>query len=84
MFEKVTIETLSTEHVLEITVWDALFVAQPMGVIRLGPHPNGSKPWMDSHVCIYGVVKRKVVKYNYTLYGVVKYELLNIYHIWSC
>ena len=27
----------------------ALFVAQPMGVIHLGPHPNGSKPWMDSH-----------------------------------
>ena len=50
VFERVTMESLSTVHVLEVTVWDALFVAQPMGVLRLGPHPNGSKPWMDSHV----------------------------------
>ena len=46
-------ETLSTEHVLEVTVWDALFIAQPMGVLRLGSHPNGSKPWMDSHVSYF-------------------------------
>ena len=50
IFEKVTIEALSTDHVLEVTIWDALFAAQPMGVLRLGPRPNGSKPWMDSQV----------------------------------
>ena len=51
VFEKVTLETLSTDHVLEITIWDAKFSAQPMGVLRLGPRPNqNSKPWMDSQV----------------------------------
>ena len=50
IFEKVTKETLSTDHVLEVTVWDAKFTAQAMGVLRLGPRPNGIKPWMDSQV----------------------------------
>ena len=50
IFERVTMETLSTDHVLEVTIWDAFFAAQPMGVLRLGPHPTGAKPWMDSQV----------------------------------
>ena len=52
VFERVTLETLSTDHVLEVTVWDAKFAAQPMGVLRLGPRPNqnSNKPWMDSQV----------------------------------
>ena len=53
IFEKVTMETLSTAHVLEVAVWDAQFNAYPMGVVRLGPQPTAdSKPWMDSQVCI--------------------------------
>jgi len=52
-FEKVTIETLSTAHALEVTVWDAQFNAYPMGVARLGPQPTiHSKPWMDSQVSV--------------------------------
>ena len=51
VFKKVTMDTLSTAHVLEVAVWDAEFNAYPMGVIRLGPHPTAdSKPWMDSQV----------------------------------
>jgi len=56
-------ETLSTSHVLEVTVWDAQFIAYPMGVARLGPKPiSNSKPWMDSQVrclsvCVYIVAR---------------------------
>ena len=53
MFEKVTMETLSNTHVLEIAIWDVMFITGPMGVIRLGPQPTAdSKPWMDSQVFI--------------------------------
>ncbi|XP_065908463.1 uncharacterized protein [Dysidea avara] len=49
VFKKVTMDTLSTAHVLEVAVWDAQFITYPMGVIRLGPQPTAdSKPWMDS------------------------------------
>ena len=53
VFEKVSAETLSTAHALEVSVWDAHFNAYPMGVVRLGPQPTpDSKPWMDSQVCV--------------------------------
>ena len=66
VFEKVTLETLSTDHVLEITIWDAKYSAQPMGVLRLGPRPNqnSNKPWMDSQV---GVA---VYEMMFTMYGI--------------
>jgi len=51
VFEKVTMDTLSTAHVLEVAIWDVEFNGYPMGVIRLGPQPTAdSKPWMDSQV----------------------------------
>ena len=75
VFERVTMESLSTVHVLEVTVWDALFVAQPMGVLRLGPHPNGSKPWMDSHVRYF------IVSHDHTT--VYMNVLAIMYHHWS-
>ena len=53
VFEKVTMDTLSTAHVLEVAIWDAQFNGYPMGVIRLGPQPTAdSKPYMDSQVGI--------------------------------
>jgi len=52
VFEKVTMDTLSTNHVLEVAIWDVEFISDPMGVIRLGPKPTAdAKPWMDSQVC---------------------------------
>ena len=57
VFEKVTMDTLSNTHVLEVAIWDVEFATNPMGVIRLGPQPTtDTKAWMDSQVlCMHHV-----------------------------
>ena len=52
-YEKVVIDELSKERVLEVTVWDYDFISfnDFIGGLRLGPDPNGianRKEWMDS------------------------------------
>ena len=52
-YEKVTLDSLSTEQVLEVTVWDHDFPSSNdfIGALRIGPAPNKMKKrmkWMDS------------------------------------
>lgn len=52
MYDKVTLEQLSTSHALEVTVWDHDLISSNdfVGGLRIGPapKPGQTKEWMDS------------------------------------
>ena len=54
VYDKVTVEQLSSEHVLEVTVWDHDMLSSNdfVGGLRIGPAPKPSqtKEWMDSTI----------------------------------